>query len=110
MSNTNLSIYEPKKSDLLINCSLRNDVADDLGISRMTLLRHDSLLATTIPAYREDRLGDRQPLTLYQIWCIKKLRQLLHRGIKGKALRTHLINNSHLLNYEAYQNESLRIS
>lgn len=75
----------------------------------MTLLRYDELLSTTIPSYREQRLGTRQPLTLYQIWAMKKLKQLIHRGIKGKALRQHLINNSEQLNYEAYY-ESLRIS
>lgn len=76
----------------------------------MTLLRYDELLSTTIPSYREQRLGTRQPLTLYQIWAMKKLKQLIHRGLQGKALKQHLQTNSHLLNYEEYQNEITRIS
>jgi hypothetical protein len=89
---------------------MRKDVAKDLKVHRTTLLKYDQLLALTIPSYRTARIGDRQPLTYYQVWAIKKLRQLIHRGIKGSALKQYLRKNNNQLNYEAYQNEITRIS
>ena len=102
---SDVTVYTPKKSDVTIDYFSRNQVCSDLKISRPTLNRYDSLLAVSIPSYRLDRLGDRQPLSKYQIWAIKKLQTIIRKGIKGKPLREYLSQNSHLLNYQEYQNE-----
>lgn len=103
--NTDVIIYTPKKSDIGIDFYFRNQVCTDLGITRPTLNRYDSLLAVTIPSYRIARLGDRQPLSKYQLWAIKKLQTIIRKGIKGKGLRQYLSHNSHLLSYGEYKNE-----
>lgn len=104
--NTDVIVFSPKKSDVTIDYYSRNQVCSDLGFSRPTLNRYDALLAVSIPSYRLDRLGDRQPLSKYQIWAIKKLQTIIRKGIKGKPLRQYLSQNSHLLNYQEYENET----
>ncbi len=92
----------------MIGFIARNKAEKLIGISEKTLRRYDQILTLSIPAYAEARGGARQPITEYQLWCLKKLKQLYSKGLRGSRVYDYLSKNKHLLTIEVFQSENNR--